>query len=108
MNDFRTIAAALAAEIAEGRLSPGERLPPQREFAYRRGTASSTASRVYAELTRRGLITGEVGRGTYVRSALGEPSGLALADPPAAPVDLELNFPLLPDQGAALAEALAG
>ena len=108
MNDFRTIADTLAADIQAGRLSLGERLPPQREFASRQGIAVSTASRVYAELTRRGLVTGEVGRGTYVRSALGAPPGLALADPPVAPVDLELNFPLLPDQGAALAEALAG
>ena len=56
----------IAAEIAAGRLKAGERLPPQRQFAYERGIAASTAARVYAELLRRGLVVGEVGRGTFV------------------------------------------
>ncbi|NEE32101.1 GntR family transcriptional regulator, partial [Streptomyces sp. SID7982] len=33
MKDFRSVADAVAAEIASGRLGPGQRLPPQREFA---------------------------------------------------------------------------
>ena len=48
--DYRSVADALAADIAAGRLRPGARLPPQRDFAYARGIAVSTASRVYAEL----------------------------------------------------------
>ncbi len=105
--DFRSLADRLAADIAAGRLQPGDRLPPQRDFAYRQGIAASTAGRVYAELTRRGLITGEVGRGSYVRAAAPAP-GPALADPPAVPVDLELIFPVLPEQGPAMSAALAG
>ncbi|MBS7702985.1 PLP-dependent aminotransferase family protein [Chelatococcus asaccharovorans] len=105
MNDFRDIADAVASDITSGRLRPGERLPPQRQFAYRHRIAASTASRVYAELTRRGLISGEVGRGTYVRTALAQPAP-ALTEPSFAPLDLELNFPLLPEQGAALIQAL--
>ena len=46
-------ASAVRADIAAGRLRPGARLPPQRDFAYARGIAVSTASRVYAELARR-------------------------------------------------------
>jgi len=61
---------------------------------------------VYAELVRRGLVTGEVGRGTYVRPPVGT-SAPALADPNSVPVDLELNYPILPEQGAQLAEGLA-
>ncbi|WP_461600005.1 GntR family transcriptional regulator, partial [Achromobacter marplatensis] len=68
MPDFRAIADAVAAEIASGKLPAGSRLPPQRTFADDRGIAASTASRVYAELTRRGLVAGEVGRGTFVRA----------------------------------------
>ena len=60
--------AYLREAILSGTYRPGERLPPQRDFAYARGIAVSTASRVYAELARRGLTAGEVGRGTYVRS----------------------------------------
>ncbi|WP_112263320.1 aminotransferase-like domain-containing protein [Lentzea terrae] len=104
MRDYRRIADAVAADIASGRLRPGEPLPPQRAFARRHRIANSTAARVYGELARRGLVTGEVGRGTFVRAGAAEP---ALADPGGAPVDLQLNFPVLPEQSALLAESLA-
>ncbi|CNG78138.1 Putative transcriptional regulator%2C GntR family [Mycobacterium tuberculosis] len=105
MDDFRRIADEVAAAIAAGRLRPGDRLPPQRAFARTRGIAASTASRVYAELARRGLVTGEVGRGTFVRAA--EPAPVpALAEPAGAKVDLELSQPALPGQSALLAAGL--
>jgi len=66
MRDYHEVADAVAADIASGKLSPGMRLPPQRSFAYAQGIAVSTASRVYAELARRGLVVGAVGRGTFV------------------------------------------
>lgn len=106
MSDYCLIADTLAADIAAGLIRPGQRLPPQRDFAYQRGIAVSTASRVYAELIRRGLAAGEVGRGTFVRSAGGQPA-VVLAEPSGAPIDLELNFPVLPDQHAILAASLA-
>ena len=102
---YLSIANAIAADIAAGRLRPGERLPPQRDFAYRREIAVSTASRVYAELVKRGLVSGEVGRGTYVRAAPG-PLSRALAEPASAPIDLEMNFPVLPDQDSELTSSL--
>jgi DNA-binding transcriptional MocR family regulator len=97
MTNYKLIADALAADISAGRLRPGDRLPPQRAFAYKRRIAASTASRVYAELARRGLTTGEVGRGTFVR--MGPPPVNALApDPMPDAADLELNFSVLPEQ----------
>ncbi|WP_405616524.1 PLP-dependent aminotransferase family protein [Streptomyces sp. NBC_00076] len=108
MNDYRRIADRLADDIAAGRLAPGERLPPQRVFARRRGIAGSTAGRVYGELVRRGLVVGEVGRGTFVRAAAAVPTGRALTEPVAsAPVNLELNYPSAPGQSELLAPALA-
>ncbi|WP_312877835.1 aminotransferase-like domain-containing protein, partial [Lentzea indica] len=104
MRDYHRIADAVAADIAAGRLRPGERLPPQRVFARRHRIANSTAARVYGELGRRGLVIGEVGRGTFVRAHAAEP---ALVDPGGAPVDLQLNFPVLPEQAALLASSLA-
>ncbi|RVU02211.1 PLP-dependent aminotransferase family protein [Novosphingobium umbonatum] len=103
--DYRAIAQEIAEDIDAGRLQPGDRLPPQRQFAWRRGIAPSTASRVYAELTRRGLIVGEVGRGSFIRSAppADHPT---LAEPPALPINLETNYPILPDQHAILASIL--
>ncbi|MEU6643927.1 PLP-dependent aminotransferase family protein [Saccharomonospora sp. NPDC046836] len=107
MEDFRAIADQLSADIAAGRLRPGQRLPPQRRFARERRIAVSTAARVYTELGRRGLVSGEVGRGTFVRAAA-PPVEPALAEPGAARIDLELNFPMLPNQPEMLARDLDG
>lgn len=97
MTNYRRIADALAADIVAGRLRPGEQLPPQRTFAYKRGIAPSTVSRVYAELAKRGLTTGEVGRGTFIR--MGPPPNQALApEPVPESADLEMNWGLLPAQ----------
>ncbi|WP_411140701.1 PLP-dependent aminotransferase family protein [Streptomyces sp. x-80] len=107
--DYRRIADAVAADIADGRLRPGDRLPTQRAFARAHRIANSTATRVYRELARRGLTVGEVGRGTYVRAARHAP-GPALAEPAPAgtvPVNLELNYPVVPEQSALLAAGLA-
>ncbi|MFD5912376.1 PLP-dependent aminotransferase family protein [Streptomyces massasporeus] len=109
MSDYRRIADRIADDIATGRLRPGQRLPPQRAFARRRGIAPSTAGRVYGELVRRGLVVGEVGRGTFVRAAPDGPAGRALIEPgpAAAPVNLELNYPATPGQPELLAPVLA-
>ncbi|MCE7000479.1 PLP-dependent aminotransferase family protein [Saccharothrix sp. S26] len=105
MADYRLIADAIAADVAAGRLKPGDRLPPQRAFARRHGIAGSTAARVYGELVRRGIAVGEVGRGTFVRAAR-PPDESAPAEPGGARVDLELNFCVLPDQPDLLAPGL--
>ncbi|MEU1401713.1 PLP-dependent aminotransferase family protein [Streptomyces sp. NPDC005728] len=109
MDDYRRIADRIAGDIRGGRLRPGQRLPPQRAFARRHGIAPSTAGRVYTELGRRGLVVGEVGRGTFVRAT--EPDaqpGRALTEAAGgAPVNLELNYPSAPGQAELLAPALA-
>ncbi|MFJ9815837.1 PLP-dependent aminotransferase family protein [Streptomyces sp. NPDC101151] len=109
MDDYRRIADRIAGDISGGRLRPGQRLPPQRAFARRHGIAASTAGRVYAELVRRGLVVGEVGRGTFVRAARPDAQpGHALTEAAgAARVNLELNYPSAPDQAELLAPALA-
>ncbi|MGW3647600.1 aminotransferase-like domain-containing protein [Streptomyces sp. NPDC000878] len=110
-DDYRRLADRIADDIAAGRLRPGERLPPQRAFARQRGIAGSTAGRVYGELVRRGLVVGEVGRGTFVRAAPPAPNGRALAEPAATgratTVNMELNYPSAPGQSELLAPALA-
>lgn len=87
------IADGIADRIATGDLSVGARLPPQRIFAYEQGIAVSTASRVYAELRRRGLVVGEVGRGTYVASRFA-PLDPSLQEPAGTGIDLEIVFRL--------------
>jgi DNA-binding transcriptional MocR family regulator len=106
MPNFKGLADQLQADITAGRLRPGDRLPTQREFAERRAIAISTATRVYAELVRRGLVVGEVGRGTFVRT--GPPTeGFALAQRIGGRINLATNVPLLPRQAAMLTTSAA-
>lgn len=90
---YLAITRALEADIAAGRLEPGDRLPPQRTLASHLGVNIGTVSRAYAEARRRGLVLGEVGRGTYVS----QPTTSPLAGPVAAGdpgwIDLSVNVP---------------
>ena len=105
--EYLKLADTVAVEIASGALKPGDRLPPQRSFAYQRKIAVSTASRVYTELLRRGLVVGEVGRGTFV-SGETRRGVSALTEPRGQRIDLEVNYPLLPNQSAMIARSLEG
>ncbi|MDO9058515.1 MAG: GntR family transcriptional regulator, partial [Bradyrhizobium sp.] len=105
--EYAKLADAVAAEIASGALKPGDRLPPQRAFAYQRNIAASTASRVYTELLRRGLVVGEVGRGTFI-SGEARRGAAATTEPRGARIDLEFNYPMLPTQSALIARSLEG
>lgn len=64
---YRAIVAALAADIASGALPPGTKLPPHRDLAWTLKVTVGTVARAYAEAERDGLVSGEVGRGTFVR-----------------------------------------
>jgi DNA-binding transcriptional MocR family regulator len=105
VKDYRSVADAVAKEIGAGRLREGDRLPTQRELARQYGIANSTATRVYQELARRGLTVGHVGRGTFVCAAPGTRAP-ALSEPTDSRVDLELNYPSVPEQPGLLAAGL--
>src|ERR1700741_4015800 len=66
---YRAIAEALADDVRGGGRAGGTQLPTQRALAWKLHVTIGTVSRAYAEAERRGLIAGEVGRGTYVRAA---------------------------------------
>lgn len=65
------------------------------------------ATRVYAELEAIGLVSGETGRGTFVRE-ISLPAGLGLDQYAVASdvLDLNFNYPSLPDQAERLREAM--
>jgi DNA-binding transcriptional MocR family regulator len=88
---YRVIADAIAEDLASGRLQPGVRLPTHRDLADKLGVTVGTVSRAYAEAARRGVLSGEVGRGTFVRPL--EPQA---ADEDAGLVELGVNFPAPP------------
>src|SRR5262245_62239681 len=106
-NEYVGLVDELAAAIAAGRLKPGERLLPQRIFAYEKGIAASTAGRVYAELLRRGLVVGEVGRGTFVAGS-SPPPGSIRGEPRDGPIDLEFNFLTVADQFVVIGKFVLG
>jgi DNA-binding transcriptional MocR family regulator len=54
--------------IESGNLAAGAKLPPQRDLAFDIGVTIGTVGRAYALARERGLVNGEVGRGTYVLS----------------------------------------
>jgi DNA-binding transcriptional MocR family regulator len=103
---YRTIAEAIAADIAEGKLAPGDRLPPQRELAWALGVTVGTVSRGYAEAERNGLVKGTVGSGTYVlRPGYRHGQGV---QPDADPgiVDMAIAAPAPGDEGEHFSAAL--
>ncbi len=55
--------------VLDGRLRPGERLPPTRELARRLEVSRNTAAVAYDRLTAEGFLAGRVGDGTFVRTA---------------------------------------
>jgi DNA-binding transcriptional MocR family regulator len=91
---YRALADALADDVAAGRLRPGTRLPTHRELADRLGVTIGTVTRGYAEAARRGLLAGEVGRGTFVRGGVGVEPVAAFGVPAGGDlIDLSLNHP---------------
>lgn len=102
---YVAIADLLARDIIAGRLKPGERLPTHRDLAWKLGVTVGTITRAYAEAERRGLVAGEVGRGTFIRERPVD------APPPAVPddgfIDLARNFPIGWRENRAISDALA-
>jgi DNA-binding transcriptional MocR family regulator len=100
------LAEAIADAIASGALPPGTRMPTHRELAYDLGLAVATVSKAYSIAARRNLVSGEVGRGTFVASG---PRIPALADPEAeaaGTVDLRICMPPAVGQDVVLAAAI--
>src|SRR5918996_1162452 len=56
----------LRSAILEGRLRPGDRLPPTRELARRLGVSRTTTSVAYDRLSSEGLAVARIGAGTFV------------------------------------------
>ncbi|WP_417809951.1 PLP-dependent aminotransferase family protein [Thioclava sp.] len=66
---YRSLMEAIEDAIERGALKPGDRLPTHRELSYQLGLSVQTVSRAYSRLVEAGHIVGEVGRGSFVRSA---------------------------------------
>jgi 2-aminoadipate transaminase len=58
----------IRALVHSGDLHPGDRIPASRELAGQLGVHRTTVANAYAELESEGLISGHVGRGTFIRN----------------------------------------
>ncbi|MGA9702978.1 aminotransferase-like domain-containing protein [Pseudomonas sp.] len=104
---YKSLVDTFADQIRSGKLAPGTRLPTHRQLAADHGLALVTASRVYTELEAMGLVSGETGRGTFVREiALPPGQGSGQMNVPAGMLDLNFNYPSLPGQADLLRTAL--
>ena len=104
---YKAVVDRYAQAIRSGQLPAGSRLPTHRTLAAGERISLATATRVYRELEEMGLVSGETGRGTFVRDLLLPPGhGVDQQVVAADVVDLNFNYPSLPDQGDALREAL--
>lgn len=63
----RLAADALAGAIADGRLSTGDQLPPERVLAEEMGISRMTLRQAIRHLAERGVLEPRGGRGTFVR-----------------------------------------
>ena len=104
---YKSLVDTFAQAIRSGTMPPGTRLPTHRQLAAEHGLALVTASRVYAELEGMGLVSGEAGRGTFVRE-ISLPPGQGSGQMTVAPgmLDLNFNYPSLPGQADMLRTAL--
>ena len=104
---YKAVVDRYAQAIRSGQLPAGTRLPTHRTLAAGERISLATATRVYRELEEMGLVSGETGRGTFVRD-LSLPPGHGVDQQVVAAdvVDLNFNYPSLPEQGDALREAL--
>jgi len=104
---YKLLVDAFASDIRAGRLPPGTRLPTHRQLAAKEGLALVTATRVYTELETMGLVSGETGRGTFVRETSLPPRlGIDQHATATGLVDLNFNYPSLPGQTELLRNAL--
>jgi DNA-binding GntR family transcriptional regulator len=66
------IADWVQAEVAAGRLRPGDKFADSRELAQDWHVAYLTVRRAMRELAERGLVVSRVGKGTFVAGPAGD------------------------------------
>jgi DNA-binding transcriptional MocR family regulator len=96
------LADAIETSILRGNLKAGQKLPTHRELSRDFAVGIGTVTKAIDSLSRRGIVRGEVGRGTFVQDVEVPQAG--------GPIDLSINGPppvVKPDVLAAAAERAA-
>ena len=103
---YKQYVEIIATKIRSGELKPGVRLQTHREFAKQEKVSLVTASRVYHELIELGLVSGEIGRGTFVRDINLLPTLSIEHDVTPEMLDLNFSYPIAKEQTQLLRESL--
>jgi DNA-binding transcriptional MocR family regulator len=90
---YLSLAEQFARAIQEGKLQNGDRLPTHRRLAEDLDLSVQTVSRAYDDLIRRGLISGEIGRGSFVQTRAKEPEPPYLPERLGELIDLSILKP---------------
>jgi GntR family transcriptional regulator/MocR family aminotransferase len=69
---YRWLYTSLRAEILDGRLRPGNRVPATRDLARQYGLARGTVVSAFEQLKSEGYLEGTIGSGTHVSQVLPE------------------------------------
>lgn len=72
---FEQIVEAVVAQIKDGRLVAGERLPTVRALATELGVAANTAAKAYRHLEEEGHVETRGRNGTFVRAGVSDDRG---------------------------------
>lgn len=88
---YKELADTIERDVAAGVLAPGTRMPTHRDMADALGLNVSTVTRAYKEAEKRGLISGTVGRGTFVSSDAAASTSMVSFEP-AMPGMIELGL----------------
>lgn len=91
---YLSLAEQFVRAIESGALPAGTRLSPHRKLSYDLGLSVQTVSRAYEELIRRGLISGEIGRGSFVLAPGAEARQPYLPERSGEVIDLSILKPV--------------
>lgn len=107
---YRAIVEAIRRDIASGRLTAGQKLPPQRKLAHALGVDFTTVTRAYVEARRDGLVIAQVGKGTFVNGsiAMSAPKNGRTVSDASDFIDMTMNLPPQPMEAKFAARMRAG
>lgn len=84
---YLQIVGLIERAVLDGRLRPGDRLPPQRKLAELLDVDLTTVTRAFGEARERGLLDAVTGRGSFISTRQEEPG---------PPLDLSMTIPPAP------------